>query len=152
MRRWQHKRSAAEFWLYGGKVIHHLKWLRSSCCALDARDFSRERLHVPEYYADQLFIEHKVKVRFGREYRHHDYPYVIIFCKVRKSDRDRFLAALGGINRKMLLCGYPSYEEFCRTFIAKMASGAKALREKRCKANEVYSIEETKQACSERVS
>lgn len=109
-------------------------------------------IDVPEYYADQLFIEHKVKVRFGREYRHHDYPYVIIFCKVRKSDRDRFLAALGGINRKMLLCGYPGYEEFCRTFIAKMASGAKALREKRCKSNEVYSIEETKQACSERVS
>ena len=107
---------------------------------------------VPEYYADQLFIRHQVTVRFGNEYQHPDHPYVIIFCKVRKRDRDRFLAALSDLNRKMLLCGYPGYEEFCASFIAKMNGGAKALREKRCKSDESCPLGETKQTRSESAS
>lgn len=109
-------------------------------------------IDVPEYYADQLFIKHKVTVRFGKEFQHPDQPYVIIFCKVQKRDRDRFLFALSELNRKMILCGYPGYEEFCDTFIAKMNDGAKALREMRCKADEVHPIGETEQTCSERAS
>ena len=89
-------------------------------------------IDVPEYYADQLFIQHQVTVHFGKEFRHPEQLYVIIFCKVRKWDRDRFLAALSELNRKMILCGYPGYEEFCTSFIAKMIDGAKALRRKRC--------------------
>ena len=84
---------------------------------------------VPEYYADQLFIRHQVTVRFGREYQHPDHPYVVIFCKVRKRDRSRFLSALDELNRKMLLCGYPGYEEFCASLLAKM--NARLLRKKR---------------------
>ena len=51
-------------------------------------------IDVPDYYADHLFIQHQVRVRFGNEYSHPDQPYVIIFCKVRKRDRERFLFAL----------------------------------------------------------
>lgn len=109
-------------------------------------------IDVPDYYADQLFIRHQVTVRFGNEYRHPDQPYVIIFCKVRKRDSERFLSALSELNRKMILCGYPSYEEFFSDFIAKMSEGAKKLREKRCKPNEAHPIGETEQACSKRAS
>lgn len=109
-------------------------------------------IDVPEYYADQLFIQHKVTVRFGNEFQHPDQPYVIIFCKVRKRDRDRFLSALSELDRKMILCGYPGYSEFCDTFIAKMNDGARVLREKRCKPNEAHTIGETEQTCSERAS
>ena len=86
---------------------------------------------MPEYFADQLFIQHQVTVHFGNEFQHPDQPYRIIFCKVRKRDRDRFLSALSELNRKMTLCGYPGYEVFCTSFIAKMNDGAKALRKKR---------------------
>ena len=109
-------------------------------------------IDVPEYYADQLFIQHQVTVRFGKEFQHPDQPYVIIFCKVRKRDRDRFLSALPELERKMILCGYPGYSEFCDIFIAKMNDGARALREKRCKPNEAHTIGETEQTCSERAS
>ena len=100
-------------------------------------------IDVPEYYADQLFIQHKVTVRFGNEFQHPDQPYVVIFCKVRKRDRDRFLAALSELNRKMILCGYPGYEAFCASFIAQMNDGAKSLRGKRCKPNEAHPVRET---------
>lgn len=109
-------------------------------------------IDVPQYYADQLFIRHKVRVYFGKEFQHPDQPYVIIFCKVRKRDRDRFLAALSELDRKMLLCGYPGYSEFCDTFIAQMNDGARVLREKRCKSNETHPIGETEQTRSERAS
>ena len=109
-------------------------------------------IDVPEYYADQLFIRHQVTVHFGNEFQHPEHPYVIIFCKVRKRDRDRFLAALSELNRKMILCGYPGYEAFCASFIAQMNDGAKSLRGKRCKPNEAHPVRETEQACSERAS
>lgn len=109
-------------------------------------------IDVPEYYADQLFIQHQVTVRFGKEFQHPDHPYVVIFCKVRKRDRDKFLSALSELNRKIILCGYPEYEEFCASFITKMNDGARALREKRCKSDEAHPIGKTEQACSERAS
>lgn len=109
-------------------------------------------IDVPQYYADQLFIRHKVRVHFGKEFQHPDQPYVIIFCKVRKRDRDRFLAALSELDRKMLLCDYPGYSEFCDTFIDQMNDGARVLREKRCKSNETHPFGETEQTRSERAS
>ncbi len=107
---------------------------------------------VPGYYADQLFIRHQVTVHFGKEFQHPDQLYVVIFCKVRKQDRNRFLSALSDLNRKMILCGYPGYEEFCASFITKMYDGAKALRKERCKSDEAHPIGEAKQTCSERAS
>lgn len=81
---------------------------------------------VPQYYADQLFIQHQVRVHFGRECVHPDHPYVIVFCKVRKRDRDKFLAALADLFPKMILCGYPKYESFCQSFIEAMDGDAKS--------------------------
>lgn len=98
----------------------------------------------PEYYADQLFIKHKVTVKFGHEYRHPDEPYVIIFCKVRKRDRDRFLAALSELPNKMILCGYPQYDTFCKEFIGKM--------EKRCADNEICPAGKAEQESAKRAS
>ena len=100
-------------------------------------------IDVPKYFADQLFIRHQVTVHFGNEFQHPEHQYVIILCKVRKRDRDRFLAALSELNRKLILCGYPGYEAFCASFIAQMNDGAKSLRGKRCKLNEAHPVRET---------
>lgn len=98
---------------------------------------------VPEYYADQLFIRRGVRVRFGLEFKHPDQPYVVIFCKVRKRDRNEFLAALSELDSKMILCGYTGYSEFCNDFMAQMNEGAKVLQEKKCKRDETHPIGET---------
>lgn len=55
-------------------------------------------IDVPEYYADQLFLQHKVTVRFGNEFQHPDQPYVVIFCKVRKRDRDGYRPHAGYVD------------------------------------------------------
>lgn len=84
-------------------------------------------IDVPQYYADQLFIRHQVRVYFGEEMGHSDQPYIVIFCKVKKRDRDRFLAALSDLERKMIVCGYPEYETACESIIALMSGQSKPL-------------------------
>ena len=65
---------------------------------------------TPEYLADQLFIKQKVRVWFKQEYAKEGSPFLAIFCRVKKKDSAKFLAALDALKNKMILCGYPEYE------------------------------------------
>ena len=71
-------------------------------------------IDTDDYLADQLFIRHKVRVHFGQEYEKKDSPFLLILCKVRKRDVNGFLDALGELENKMILKGYPEYTDFCR--------------------------------------
>lgn len=66
-----------------------------------------------DYLADGIFLQHKVRVGFWKESAKVDSPYVLILCKVRKSDEGAFLAAMEDLPRKMLLCGHTDYLTFC---------------------------------------
>ena len=68
------------------------------------------------YLADQLFIRHKVRVWFEREYTKKDSPYISIFCHVRKKDVPRFL----DLKKSMILCGQPEYEAEISSFMDEM--------------------------------
>lgn len=70
-------------------------------------------IDTDEYLADKLFINHKVTVDFGREYKMEGKPYLIIFCKVKKKDDEAFKEALSEMENKMLLMGYTDYDEMC---------------------------------------
>ena len=69
-----------------------------------------------DYLADQLFIRHRVRVRFGDEYVHPEYPYRVIFCRIRRKDKQRFLDALAEMSNKMALLGHPDYDAFCESW------------------------------------
>lgn len=73
-----------------------------------------------EYLADQIFVKHKIKVDFGKEYAHADSPYLIIFCKVRKPHAAEFESALLEMGNKMILMGHTDYEHWCAAFLGKM--------------------------------
>ena len=77
-------------------------------------------LDVTEFFADQLFIQHQVRVHFFGEYHKKGKPYVIVLCRVRKKDEERFLEVLRGLPRKMLLLGYPNYLEDCSELIEQI--------------------------------
>lgn len=77
-------------------------------------------IDVPANLADQLFIRHRVTVRFGKAMGRRDSEYKIVFCKVRKKDSERFLAALEELPRKMLICGHLDYEEYCDEIFEKL--------------------------------
>lgn len=71
-------------------------------------------LDTSDYLADQLFIQHEVPVHFGKEYKSQNRGYVMIFCKVKKSDELAFLEALNELPRKMFLLGNKDYEDFAK--------------------------------------
>lgn len=62
------------------------------------------------YLADQLFIRHKVRVWFDREYAKDGSPYLAIFCHVKKKDVPEILSALEDLKKSMILCGHPKYQ------------------------------------------
>ena len=73
-------------------------------------------IDTKEYLADALFIKYKVRVWFQKEAHKPDTDFVFIFCKVKKDDTDRFLEALGELNKKMMLLGHSDYQTFCQEF------------------------------------
>ena len=72
-----------------------------------------------DYLADQLFIRHKVRVRFKEEFGHPNTEYIFIFCKCRKRDSERFRAALAELPNKMLLMGHRDYNDFCKAALTR---------------------------------
>lgn len=66
-----------------------------------------------EYVADRLFVRHKVRVWFGKEFEKKESPFVLILCRVRKKDVERFVAALDEMERTMILKGHSDYPGFC---------------------------------------
>jgi hypothetical protein len=69
---------------------------------------------VKEYYADNIFIDRKLEVKFLFEYGKENERYVIIFCKIRKRDASEFESAMNDLENKMLLCGFYDYMEHCQ--------------------------------------
>ncbi len=76
-------------------------------------------LDTGDYLADGLFIKHQVRVYFGDEFEKPGLPYRIIFCHVRKRDKERFRAAMSELPGKMLLCGNADYLDVCNELMGK---------------------------------
>lgn len=73
-------------------------------------------LDVPEYYADTLFIKHKIKVKFLKEAIKKDEKYVIVICKIHKKNSAEFEKVMDELEKKMLLLGKKDYIEKCEEF------------------------------------
>ena len=96
-----------------------------------------------DYLADSLFIQKQVRVRFGKEMKHPKEDYMVIFCKVLKSDSARFLEALSELPNKMILCGHADYEAFCKEISQLMERGVAAMRQKRRDPDEICAAGKT---------
>lgn len=77
--------------------------------------FTQEFIYidVEPYKADDAFNELGVRPKFYEEFDVVDQPYVIIRCKVPRRDVHLFVKAMDKLKQKMLLTGYPDYEDFC---------------------------------------
>ena len=71
-------------------------------------------IDLPEYLADQIFVDHGVPVHWTwREFVHDEHPYHLLCVKIRKQDEDRFIICMGVLRRKMLLMGHLDYDDIC---------------------------------------
>lgn len=74
-----------------------------------------------EYLADRIFIRRKINVLAGDEYSSEQSRYVIVFCKIKKKDREEFEAAMEELEKKMLILGHRDYMDFCGRLQVKKA-------------------------------
>ncbi|MPL97273.1 hypothetical protein SDC9_43462 [bioreactor metagenome] len=82
-------------------------------------------LDSSDYLADQLFIKHKVRVKFLQEYQKDGFDLRTIFCRIHKRDEGAFLDALNELSNKMMLCGHVDYPAQCRAFMEMIDTARK---------------------------
>ena len=73
------------------------------------------------YFADKIFMEKGIRVKFIREMHRENAPYRIIFCKVQKRERERLESALKELENKILLAGYKDYPLYCTELEEELA-------------------------------
>ena len=65
------------------------------------------------YFADSLFEQRKIVMKFKGEIVRSDSSYCIIFCKVLKRDVQKFEDTLEKLTDKMFLLGHRDYADVC---------------------------------------
>lgn len=77
--------------------------------------FTRKFMYfdIPEYKADDIFNEVGVLPKFEEEMVRDGTPYVIIFCRVKKTEIHKFQLAMDKLINKMLLLGFEDYLDYC---------------------------------------
>ena len=73
------------------------------------------------YFADKIFMEKGIRVKFIREMHRENAPYRIVFCKVQKRERERLESALKDLENKILLAGYKDYPLYCTELERELA-------------------------------
>ena len=66
---------------------------------------------IGQMLSDRIFAEMGLRVWRRGEYVKDDGPWVVVICKVRKRDYQRFVAAMHELKKRVTLCGYPHYVE-----------------------------------------
>lgn len=78
---------------------------------------------IPEYYGDELFAKHGISPRFFQEGSMSGSPYIIVFCRVKRRDRHKFVAAMNELEKKMIIRGFDNYDKYCEEMFAKIELG-----------------------------
>lgn len=71
---------------------------------------------LKDYVADQIFLDNDLRhIRFREEFQKtiNEEEYVIVFCRIRTKDIDKFKKCMDQLQKKIRVCGYLGYEEVC---------------------------------------
>lgn len=72
-----------------------------------------------EYYADAIFRQNKLRLKFTKEYKRKNYPYRMIVVRCPKDQAELFERACNDIPRIMLIRGRKDYAEAARQIFSK---------------------------------
>ena len=78
-------------------------------------------LNVDEgYVADSLFFKRNITVYFGDELAKDGDKYRVIFCKIKRKNKEQFEEALEELKNKMALLGHLDYEDYCHSILNQL--------------------------------
>ena len=77
-------------------------------------------IDASKYLADSLLAKNKLSIKFKGDYISPDGKYIVVFCKVKKDDEEKFIQTMEELERNMLLCGYTDYTSYYKDLFKKM--------------------------------
>ena len=80
-------------------------------------------IDLNNYFADEIFLEKNIEVKFIREMERADSLYRIVFCKVKREDAERLEEAFKILGDKMLLLGHADYLAVCAELEKQLENG-----------------------------
>lgn len=81
---------------------------------------------IKDYYADQIFIQHKVPVKFMKEEAwNSEIGYGIIFCTIPNRFVHEFEKCMEDLAKKMLITGHTDYIDQCSELVEQLKKVAK---------------------------
>ena len=87
------------------------------------KHFSYAYIDLNNYFADEIFLEKNIEVKFLREMIRGDSPYRIVICKIKREDGEAFEEALKLLEDKMLLLGHSDYLAVCAELETQLEEG-----------------------------
>lgn len=87
------------------------------------KHFSYAYIDLNNYFADEIFLEKNIEVKFLREMIRGDSPYRIVICKIKREDGEAFEEALKLLEDKMLLLGHSDYLAVCAELETQLENG-----------------------------
>ena len=73
-------------------------------------------LDTDKHMGSEMFQRYKMKVRFHSVYVKENNPYRYVFCKIKKKDEERFIKALGELEKNAMILQYEEYPKYCEIF------------------------------------
>ena len=67
-------------------------------------------IDTPEHLADDIFINHRLRVWFKGDYSSEKNSYLIVHCEVKKRNAQEFEDCLRELENKAVLLGYRDYK------------------------------------------
>lgn len=73
-------------------------------------------LDVKDYLSARLIVKYNIKFKVIKEFRRTDTDYVIIVCKIKKSEVPKFMLLLKELENNMYITGHNDCNEFWKEF------------------------------------
>ena len=73
-------------------------------------------------YADNIFIVHKIPVEFGKEFKHKETGYRMIFVTFEREYEQEFVKCMRELREKMISVGKKNYDTFCKNNLPKLGN------------------------------
>ena len=87
------------------------------------KHFSYAYIDLNNYFADEIFLEKNIEVKFLREMIRGASPYRIVICKIKREDGEAFEEALKLLEDKILLLGHSDYLAVCAELEKQLEEG-----------------------------
>ena len=74
---------------------------------------------VPSFMSESVFRQSKTKVKITHYGKLNNNDYIVVICKVKMEDKEKFIENMTKLQNNMMICNYQDYKDVCLEFISQ---------------------------------